>query len=275
MAKGVQDSRHQADGHRRVTGSALRASWLSNSLDRGWPDPLGWRTPAVDRVVEAVIDADGSVGRLEHALRALAWERASETLHLDTALDDLDALWSVLEAGRRRQPISVRQARRLLVDAWVDALAVDRGVPCIDPLSGLHTAGYLLGRVRELDRLAGGEPAALALLSMRWRRPAGPWRRIGTVVSATAILLENVRPDATFAQDGTYAALALVPDDLRARVERSCLARECASPVLHEANARADLIVLPDDRDRVPAVLRRLRLPAEHPESRITPDTRD
>ncbi len=275
MARDVRDSRHQADGHRRVTGSALRASWLSNSLDRGWPDPLGWRTPAVDRVVEAVIDADGSVGRLEKALRALAWERASETLHLDTALDDLDALWSVLEASGRRQPISLRQARRLLVDAWVDALAVDRGVPCIDPLSGLHTAGYLLGRIRELDRLADGEPAALALLSMRWRRPAGPWRRIGTVVSATAVLLENVRPDATFAQDGTYAALALVPDDLRARVERACLARECASPVLHEANARADLIVLPDDRDRVPAVLRRLRLPAKHPESRITTDTRD
>jgi hypothetical protein len=200
MTRGSQDNQHEADGHRRVTASALRASWLSRSLERGWPDPVGWRTPAVDGVVDALLDTNGSVDQLETALGALAWERASDTLHLDTALDDLDALWSVLEAAGA-EPISLREARWGLIDAWADALAVDRDVPCIDPLSGLHTAGYLLGRIRELDRIAD-DAAPLVLLSMRWHRPAGPWRRIGTVLSAAAVLQENVRPDATLARDG-------------------------------------------------------------------------
>jgi hypothetical protein len=33
------------------------------------------------------------------ALASLAWERASDTLRLDTALADLDALWSTLESA--------------------------------------------------------------------------------------------------------------------------------------------------------------------------------
>ena len=260
MAKGRGQSRHQADGHRRVARSALRASWLSQSLGQGWPDPVGWRTPAVDGVVEALTDPDGSLHQLEAAVRALAWERASDTLHVDTALADIDALWSVLESAGG-DPIPRHQARRWLVDAWVDALAVDRAVPCIDPLSGLHTPGYLLGRISELDRLADGEPAPLVLLSIRWRRPEGPWLRIATVVGAATILQENVRPDATLAQNGAHVALALVPDDLRARVELACLSRKCWSAPLHEANAYADLSVLPAERDRVPAILHRLRLP--------------
>jgi hypothetical protein len=262
VARGTRDSRHQADGHRRVAGSALRACWLSRSLDAGWPDPVGWRTPAVDGVVEALSAPRDSITGIEKALRALAWERASDTLHLDASLADLDALWSALESAGE-DPVPRQLARRWLVDAWVDALAVDRGAPCIDALSGLHTAGYLLGRVRELDRLTDGEPAPLVLLSMRWHRPTGPWRRIATVVSASAALQENVRPEATLAQDGPQVAVALVPDDLRARLERACLERACRCEPLHQTQARADLIVLPDDREQLPGVLRRLRLPAK------------
>jgi hypothetical protein len=83
------------------------------------------------------------------------------------------------------------------------------------------------------------------------------------------------RPEATLAQNGTHAALALVADDLRARVERACLAWECRCPPLHEAQARSDLIVLPDDRDRVPAVLRRLRLSADDMLGPISLDSQD
>ena len=245
----------------------LRASWLSRSLEQGWPDPVGWRTPAVDGVIEALVGPDGAVSRLEPAIRALAWERASDVLHLDAALADLDALWAALESTRR-DPVPRRQARGWLIDAWVDALAVDRGVPCIDPLSGLHTPGYLLGRIRELDRLADDEPAPLVLIALRWRRPAGPWQRMGTVVSAAATLQDVVRPDGTFAQDGTYTALALVTDDLRARGERASLARECHRPPLRDVRAQADLVVLPTDRDQLPALLRRLRLPVDREECR-------
>jgi len=273
MTRGSGESRHEADGHRRVAGSALRACWLSRSLDEGWPDPVGWRTPAVDGVVDALSAAEGSIARIEAALRALGWERASDTLHLDSALTELDALLSVLEETASSL-VPRNLARRWLVDAWVDALAVDRGVPCVDPLSGLHTPGYLLGRIRELDRLTW-ESASLVLLSMRWRRPPGPWQRIGTVVSAAAILQKIIRPQATLAQDGPHAVVALVPDDLRARVECACLARECRSSPLHEANARADLISLPADRSPVSDILRRLRLSVGEDESLSSPESRN
>jgi hypothetical protein len=226
----------------------------------------------VDRVVDALTDRDGSLSRLEQAVRALAWERASGTLHLDTALADLDALWSTLESASS-DPIPRHQARRWLIDGRVDALAVDRGMPCIDPLSGLHTPGYVLGRIRELDRLADDGPAPLVLLSMQWRRPVGPWLCIATVIASAAVLHETVRPEATLAQNGTHGALALVADDLRARVEHVCLARQCRYPPLHEAHAR--LVVLPDDRDRVPTVLRRLRLSSADTRGPISPDNED
>jgi hypothetical protein len=258
--KGGRDSRSKAAGHRPEAESALRASWLSRSLERGWADPVGWRTPAVDGVVAALTDVNRSVAGLEQALRMLAWERASDILHLDTALDDLDALWAALES-ENRDLVPRAQARRWLVDAWVDAVAVDRGVPCLDPLSGLHTPGYLLGRVRELDRLCDGEPAPLVLLALRWHRPAEPWLRIGTVLSAATVLQTVVRRDATFAQDGTHTALALVPDDLRARVERAGLAGECVGPQLRNAGALADLVVVPAERDQLASVVRGLRLP--------------
>jgi hypothetical protein len=260
MTQGGRDSRSTADGHRPEAESVLRAAWLSRSLERGWPDPVGWRTPAVDGVVAVLTALSYSAARLEHALRRLAWERASEILHLDTALDDLDALWAALES-ENRDPVPRVQARRWLVDAWVDAVAVDRGVPCLDPLSGLHTPGYLLGRVHELDRIGDGEPAPLVLIALRWHRPAEPWLRIGTVLSAATVLQDVVRSDATFAQDGTHTALALVPDDLRARVERASLARECVEPPLRTAGALVDLVVLPAHRDQLASVVRGLRLP--------------
>jgi hypothetical protein len=260
MSRASGDDGRATDGHRSAAVSALRASWRARSLEHGWPDPVGWRTPAVEGVVDALTGENRSVAQLEQAIRMLAWERASDILDLDTALDDLDALWAALESeGRDR--VRRAQARRWLVDAWVDAVAVDRGVPCLDPLSGLHTPSYLLGRVRELDRLWDGEPAPLVLLALRWNRPTDPWLRIGTVLSAATVLQNVVRPDATFAQDGTQTALALVPDDLRARVERASIARECIDPPLRNAGAVTDLVVLPAERDQLVSVVRRLRLP--------------
>jgi len=89
----------QRSDRRPPSGTALRASWLARSLDLGWHDPVGWRTPAVDGVVEALTGLGRSADRLEQAVRALAWERASDISHLDVVLDDLDALWGVVESS--------------------------------------------------------------------------------------------------------------------------------------------------------------------------------
>jgi RNA polymerase sigma factor (sigma-70 family) len=71
-------------------------------------------------------------------------------------------------------------------------------------------------------------------------RPALCQPRIATVIAAAALLHETVRPEAPLAQNGTHAALALVADDLRARVERACLAGAAAAPAVRRRHARSD-----------------------------------
>ncbi len=262
-------------GGRRVAGTTLRATWLGRTLDAGWPDPVGWRTPGVDAVVAAMIGPGRSTDTLENALRRLAWERAADDLGLDAAVADLDALWAVLESSELA-PVPRRQARSWLVDGWVDAVAAERGTPCIDPLSGLHTTGYLVGRIRELDHAHGNEPMPLVLLAVRWHEPRGPWSRIAVIVTAARALRELVRPVATLGQDGTHTAHALVPDDARARLERSALAVRCAEAPLAGSGACVDLVPVPDDRDLVPTLLRRLRVaPPDRVECRTTGDRQD
>ncbi|MGH8775358.1 MAG: hypothetical protein ACRDWI_09380 [Jiangellaceae bacterium] len=262
---------HHGTAAGTAAGTTLRASWLGCTLDAGWPEPVGWRTPGVDAVVASLVGPERSADALERALRILAWERASDTLDLDAALQDVEALWAVLESSQLA-PVSRRQARRWLVDAWVDAIAADRGAPCVDPLSGLHTAGYLLGRIHELDRTCLEPPTALVLLSLRWREPRGPWLRIATIMSAARALRERVRSDATLGQHGTHTAFALVLDDARARLERRALSRACEAEPMAGADACADLVPVPDDRDKVPALLGRLRRPANRVDYEVPPD---
>lgn len=262
-------------GGRHVAGTTLRASWLGRTLDAGWSDPVGWRTPGVDAVVAAMIGPGRSTDAVEHALRRLAWERAADDLDLDAAVADLDALWAVLESSELA-PVPRRQARSWLVDGWVDAVAAERGAPCVDPLSGLHTAGYLVGRIHELDHASGEETTPLVLLAVRWHEPRGPWLRIAMIVTAARALRELVRPGATLGQDGTHSAHALVPDDARARLERGALAVRCAEAPLAGSGSCVDLVPVPDDRDLVPTLLRRLRVaPPDRTECRTTGDRQD
>jgi hypothetical protein len=189
----------------------------------------------------------------------LAWERAADPGDLDSLLSETDALWTVLMATDLA-PISPLRARGIVIDGWVDAIAAERGVPCIDPLSGLHTAGYLTGRIHELDRAGGPEtPPPLVMLVIRWEEPTGPWLRIATILKVADTLRATVRREATLCQDGSHTAIALVPDDGLARVERSAIQRNLDSSPLSAASARCDLMPVPDRRDRLPDMLKRLR----------------
>jgi hypothetical protein len=266
-----------ANGHRRRPAAdvTLRTSWLARTDEAGRHEPVRRRTPAVDDVISALIGPDRSLDALENALRALAWERAWDRLGLDAALEDLDALWAVLESGGLA-PVSRRQARAWLVDGWVDALAAERGAPCLDPLSGLHTASYLVARIHELDRLVDDEAVPLVLLALRWPEPSSPWARIALILAVARTVRAQVRPDATLGQDGAGTVLALVPDDALARLERAALARSCDQAPLADAGILTDLVPVPERRELVPGVVRRLRLsapPAERP-NRPTRDDR-
>ncbi|RIQ16099.1 hypothetical protein [Jiangella rhizosphaerae] len=209
--------------------------------------------PGVEAVVDALTADRPDPEDVAHGLTVFAWERAA-TGDLTCVLDELDELWDVLEASAGA-PLPREAARHRLVDAWVDAVAAERGSPGVDPLSGLHTVGYLYGRVQELDRLSGIEPMALVLLVMRWDPADGPWRRIARVLQAASALRSRVRPEATLSQVGTTMALALVPDDAQARVERIALTKAVETGELSTAHVRVDVFAVPDSRARLPELV--------------------
>lgn len=256
--------------HDEIPVTSLLAAWLErpvpmdprdNGRDARPPDDAqrpqddcDLPPPGVEAVVDALTADVPDPEDVAHGLTVFAWERAASTHDLTCLLDELDELWDVLEASVGA-PLPRVTARHRLVDAWVDAVAAERGSPGIDPLSGLHTAGYLYGRVNELDRLAGIEPMALVLLVMRWDPADGPWRRIARVLQAASALRSRVRPDATLSQIGTTMALALVPDDAQARVERISLTKAVGTGELSTANVRVDVFAVPDSRARLPELV--------------------
>jgi hypothetical protein len=275
-------------GRHRMTGPALRTAWLERRQHTGARDltngdagdNAGWRSPGVDAVVGAIVELDhgpeldrglargtaSTVPAVERALRMLAWERAAETgaagpdsATLDALLADIVALWGVL-ASAELEPMPLPAARSIAIDGWVDAVAADRGVPCMDPLSGLHTAGYLAGRIHELDRIGGVDSQpSLVLLAVRWQEPAGPWLRIAIILQVAGALRSAVRAEATLCQDGAHTAYALVPDDGRARSERSDLQRMLDAEPLSAAAPAIELVPVPDHREYLPELLRTLR----------------
>ncbi|WP_131987376.1 hypothetical protein [Jiangella ureilytica] len=213
--------------------------------------------PGVEAVIDALCAAEPDPEDVAQGLTVFAWERAATTGDLTCLLDELDELWDVLEASATA-PLPRIAARHRVVDAWVDAVAAERGSPGLDPLSGLHTAGYLYGRVNELDRLSGIEPSALVLIVIRWESADGPWLRIARILQAASALRTRVRPQATLSQVGTTMALALVPDDAQARVERISLTKAVENGELSTANVRVDVFAVPDSRARLPELVTRL-----------------
>ena len=230
-------------------------------------------SPGVESMLGALRAAEPDAGAITHALAVYAWERAAACPDLTCALDDIDDLWNLLESAGP-VPVSRSEARHSLVDAWVDAVAADRGSPGVDPLSGLHTAGYLYGRVHELDRLAGDTPADLVLLVVRWPEAAGPWLRIAHVMQVASALRTQVRPTATLSQVGTTMAVALVPDDAQARVERHALTKAFESDELCTAQVQVDVFAVPDVRSHLPKLVTQLHEQASLDHVTGTPSSR-
>lgn len=235
----------------------LASSWLAQFGDySGQIDPIP--PPGVDAILEALSVEKPQPSRIADALTIFAWESVSNDWDLTCAIADVDALWDILESTGKTE-VSRAQARHWITDAWVDAVAAQRGAPGIDPLSGLHTVSYLLGRVRELDRLADSVTAHLVTLVVSWAEPESPWTRISCILQVADGLREHVRAEATLSQFGTHRAIALVPDDSRARRERGALVKTFNTAELGAARIQVDLIPLPEDRSRVTELIVRLR----------------
>lgn len=212
--------------------------------------------PGTQAVLDALAVADPDAEQLAEALTVFGWERAATTGDLACTLAEVDELWGALEPADR-VPVTRTEARHQLVDAWVDAVAAQRGSPGIDPLSGLHTAGYLYGRVHELDRQSD-DLTALVLIAVRWAAAPGPWRRIAQIMQVASALRSRVRPSATLSQVGTSVAVALVPDDALSRMERIALTKAVEKGELSTANVQVDVFAVPDARSRLPELVTRL-----------------
>jgi len=158
----------------------LLLRWQRASERAGWVRPADWPCPEADAVAEAVSAARDAAP----ACARLGAARAREGVGLQEALDDLDALFSVLPFPET----PVRLVRRL-AEAWAEESVAPAGsAGCADPLTGLPSAAYLHIRLAELYQ--AGEQAG---------RPVG----------ATHALLVAVVPEPGAGFEGLQARLDL------------------------------------------------------------------
>jgi hypothetical protein len=124
-------------------GTRLRDDWRAASLRAGWAFPRDWWVPAVEAVVDALVE-----GRdLATPCARLGRARADAGVGLDEALTDL----ATLPGGHA----AVHPLVRALAAGWAEVACepATTGV-CEDPLTGLTTPAYLRTRLAEVYREA-------------------------------------------------------------------------------------------------------------------------
>jgi hypothetical protein len=236
------------DGGSRDSGSrdgGLRDAWRRRSLAGGWLIPDDWHSEAVDAVLTACqpgwspgggngggagtgrTGGGGRTGGLAVACTALGRSRARAGTGIAETIDDLAALFAVLEEALPVRLICAVAA------GWAeesqDQLARDG---CEDPLSGLATLPYLRTRLAEVYREAehgGTSPADThRLLVVRLPRRPDPWHRMALAIGVGRDLRaafpggETLSMAGPPAGHGTGPAIALVPTrvDLSLRYAR-------------------------------------------------------
>jgi hypothetical protein len=195
--------------HRPAAHTGLRDAWRRRSLATGWLTADDWHSKAVDAVIAACHDgrpASGEAGlapvgdgSLIVACAGLGRSRARAGIGIAETIDDLAALFAVLDsgpghersgpAGKGNGPAGERSGDPPLhlvcaiADGWAEeSLAQLAQGGCEDPLSGLATLPYLRTRLAEVYReaeQAGTSPADThRLLVVGLPRRPDPWRRM-------------------------------------------------------------------------------------------------
>ncbi|HEX3830167.1 MAG TPA: hypothetical protein VHV82_23110 [Sporichthyaceae bacterium] len=141
---------------RPTAGLASRVidRWCLASLEGGWSRPGIWWTPAIELVVDAILDDEDHVP----ACIELARERALSGCGLADTIDDLGALFVAARLGT--PPFATVRAVSV---GWAQA-AQDRieASGCSHPLTGLGTAAHIETRLGEMyaeGRRYGFSPA--------------------------------------------------------------------------------------------------------------------
>jgi hypothetical protein len=211
----------------RLRDARLRDAWRRRSLAGGWLTPDDWHSEAVDAVLAACQPGSPPGGGLAAACTGLGRARARAGTGIAETIDDLAALFAVLEEAL---PVGFISA---VAAGWADEsqaqLARDG---CEDPLSGLATLPYLRTRLAEVYREAeqgGTSPADThRLLVVRLPRRPDPWHRMTVAIGVGRDLRaafpggETLSMAGPPAGHGTGPAIALVParGDLPVRYAR-------------------------------------------------------
>lgn len=138
--------RHQLNDTSRIS-DRLTADWFALSHERLGTSRQTWYHPAVERIAEAVENAEP----LEGPLQELAAARGNVGLDLNETLLDLEHLLEVLPPDVRSSLDALSTARCL--DAWSEAFLGHQLAPaCTDSLTGLATVPFLRARLEEAFR---------------------------------------------------------------------------------------------------------------------------
>lgn len=207
----------------RADKDAFRDAWRRASFVRGWRIPGDWWTPAVDAVLDAVIEEDGLAGPCAR----LGAARAEAGVGLAEAFDDLFSFFAVLH---RLPPAFV--VRRFAESYAESAPEAENSTESIDPLTGFARVDYLRHRLGEVYR----EAAALGvrahtrhgLLSVRFDTLPPGWGDVTSRLAAGRVLRSTFSRGETIANVGpsvtavlTAHDVSVVPDDLSATLRRS------------------------------------------------------
>jgi len=236
----------------------LRDRWRDESLAAVWLHDGDWYHPAVDALVEGIVEQRDVTGAAERLGRA----RAQLGVGIGEAMDDITCLYAVNAADAEPQVL------RAVSVGWVAGNeAAPAPVGLVDPWSGLPTLDYLLLRLRETYGEAARQGKdvttthALVVVDVAVAQLTS-FQRLARAAAMGAVMTDafgDGHPMAV-AVPGVYAALVPRDDELGARV------RELRAAVDRAAEERGVSAVvrrpprvwvegLPPSVDDVPALL--------------------
>jgi hypothetical protein len=195
----------------RRPGEQLRDQWRTESLAASWCFPDDWWCPAVDAVIEAIVEhRAGSAPAAE-----LGRHRARSAVSLSETLDDLSALVTVV--GEQAVPRAMFSATAL---GWADVTSSAQiAGGCIDPLTGLATPAYLRSRLGEVYAEAqrsgsdAGERYALVVADVGTGGGVSPFGAMTALICLRENLAAVFSGGETIAATGPGRAVVLAARD--------------------------------------------------------------
>lgn len=234
----------------------LRDRWRASSVESVWLRPSDWYHPAVDALVEAVLqDADPCESAEE-----LGRARGYDGVGIVETLDDLACLYRT--AGVATPPLD---AIRALSGGWADGSSAGIGSgSAFDPETGLPTRAYLELRLRETYDAGRQDDHRLVLVDVAAGEVSGFLRAVRSAAAGAALTAAfgAGHPMATLG-GGVFAALVRPDDDLAAQLDtlRTDLDSRCRAAELRESTrrpARAWTEPLPATHDGAVRLLARM-----------------